>query len=326
MTSLTAMVPSRVRTPFTHVPGALWIVALFLIIASTINPFFGTANNLREIVIQCAVLGILACGTSLLLIAGLIDFAIGAEVSLVTAVTGSMLMAGDPLALCLAAGVLTGVAAAGLQGVVVAVFKVTPFIVSLGASTAYLGLALLVSSGRPFSIGNNLENYGLGSTFSIPNVVITLIVVALLFIVLLRCTRFGRHIYSLGGSERASFLAGIRVQRLKLLAYVIAGVTVGIAGITLMARAGTGSPTIGTGYELQALAAAVIGGTSFSGGRGTVAGTLIGVVLLISIGSLLALMNVSGSVTNVVTGAIVVVAAIVDQVRSGKLRLVNTLA
>jgi ribose/xylose/arabinose/galactoside ABC-type transport system permease subunit len=313
------------RWPLAQVSGILYIVVGFMIVASLLNPYFGTSTNLNQLLQQCAVLGIMACGTTLLLIAGLIDFAVGAELSLVTVIAGTLINDHYPTPVAVLVGVLVGVAAAGLQGLVVAVFNVVPFIVSLGATTAYLGLALYLCNGQPFSIGNNLLALGLGSEAGIPVVVLVLAAVGIVLYTVLRCTRFGRHVYAVGGSERAAFLAGLRVQPLKLLAYLVAGVTVGIGGVVLLARTGSGSPTIGTGYELQSLAAAVIGGTSFSGGKGTIIGSLIGVVLLISITDLLALANVSGSISEIVTGAIVVVAAVADQARSGKLKLVNTI-
>jgi ribose/xylose/arabinose/galactoside ABC-type transport system permease subunit len=306
------------------VPGVLYVVVLFMVLASLVNPYFGTTGNLREIFVSCAVLGILVCGTTVLLVSGLIDFAIGAELALVTVVIAKLLDGGSSTTVAIAAGLLTGVLASTLQGLLVAIFNVTPFIVSLGAMTAYTGLALILSNGRPIAVGMHMFELGLGDTIGVPNAVWVLVVVAVAFYLLMRCTRFGVHAYAIGGSDRAAFLAGIRVRVFKLMAYSIAGISVGIAGVVLTARAGTGSATIGTGYELQAIAAAVIGGTSFSGGRGTVAGAVIGVVLLTAIDNLLALSDISGGAREMVTGAIVVVAAIVDCVRSGKLRLAST--
>lgn len=307
-------------------PGVLYVVVLFLVLASLRNPYFGSTTNFREILIASSVLGVLACGTTVLLICGLIDFAIGAEISLVTVVAANMLVDGHSTTSVVVVAMLVGIATSAAQGLLVMIFNVTPFIVSLGATTAYLGLALNLSGGRPVSIGLEFTGLGLGDTAGVPNLVWVLIVVAVIFTLLMRCTRFGVYAYAIGGSARAAFLAGVRVRRFTLLAYTVSGVTVGLAGIMLMARSGTGSATLGTGYELQAIAAAVIGGTSFSGGRGTVFGAVLGVVLLTAIDNLLALSNISGGTRELITGLIVVIAAVVDCVRSGKLRLASTVA
>jgi ribose transport system permease protein len=298
-----------------YVPGLLYVLLAFWLLAGWLSPFFLTQRNLEEILRQSAVLGIVACGTTMLLIAGLIDFAIGAEVSLVTVVAGLLLINGQPAWLAVMAGLGIGVAAAGFQGLIVALFRVLPFIVSLGATTAYLGAALLLSGGRPRSIGDTFDLLGLSTFFGVPVADLFLALTFLVTVVVLQLTRFGRNIYAMGGDERAAFLGGLNIGQLKFLVYVLSGVTVGLAGLVLMSRSGGTSPIVGNGLELRSLAAVVIGGTTFSGGKGSVIGSLLGVLLITSIGSFLALQNIPGSVQLIVTGLIVILAVILDQAR-----------
>ena len=303
-----------------RVPGLVWVLLAFFLIAGQLSPHFLTSRNLTEIVRQSAVLTVLACGTTVLLVAGLIDFSIGSSLSVVTVVAGRMLVNDYREWLVVIVAILLGMTLSGVQGLLVATFNVLPFVVSLGGITTYLGLALFLSNGTPFTTGDRMNWLGVDDFIGIPSAVLVMVGVVALYYLMMRATRVGRRIYSVGGSERAAYLAGVPIGRLKIGAYLIAGVTLGIAGLILMARTGTASPTIGNGYELRALAAVVIGGTTFTGGRGSVLGSVLGALLLTSINSLLALVNIPGSVQLMTTGVIVIFAAVLDQVLTQRLQ------
>jgi inositol transport system permease protein len=285
--------------------------------------FLGT-QNLINIVRQVSVIAILAIGMTVAIISTGIDLSVGSIVALSAVVSTSLAQSPDatnlmypglsvPVIVPFAAGLLVGAAAGFTNGFLIANFRIAPFIATLGMMTAARGLALIYSDGRPISKLTPEFNFiGQGSIL-VPVPIVLLLVVAVGARLLLNNTRFGRHVYALGGNEQAARVSGVNVSRVKIGIYTFSGLLAGLGGMIVAGRIGSGNPQLGTGAELDAITAAVIGGTSFSGGVGTVWGTIVGALIIGSLNTGLDLLNVSPFMQQVVKGAIIVLAIIIDE-------------
>lgn len=295
-----------------------WLSRFGLVIAllcigvalSIVKPVFLTFPNLLNVVRQISINGILAVGVTYVLLTGGVDLSLGSVVALSGVVAASFAHPGDwPVIVPVAAGVLVGAACGGINGLVVTKGRVAPFIVTLGMMTAARGVALVVSGGKPVSnLGESFRWIGSGA---VP-VIVFLAVSCVSWVVLLNL-RLGRHLYAVGGNENAARASGINVEGIKLFAYTICGAMAGLGGVVLAARITTGQPNAGVGYELDAIAAVVIGGTSLSGGVGGVGGTILGALLMGVINNGLDLLNVSSYYQAIVKGIIIVGAVWLDQ-------------
>lgn len=288
------------------------VVALLCIGAalSIVKPVFLTFPNLLNVVRQISINGILAVGVTYVLLTGGVDLSLGSVVALSGVVAAIFAHPGDwPVIVPVAAGVLVGAACGGINGLVVTKGRVAPFIVTLGMMTAARGVALVVSGGKPVSnLGESFRWIGSGA---VP--VIVFLAVSCVSWVVLSNLRLGRHLYAVGGNENAARASGINVEGVKLFAYTICGALAGLGGVVLAARITTGQPNAGVGYELDAIAAVVIGGTSLSGGVGGVGGTILGALLMGVINNGLDLLNVSSYYQAIVKGIIIVGAVWLDQ-------------
>jgi len=279
------------------------------------HPSFLTAPNLVNLVRQISINGILAVGVTWVLLTGGVDLSLGSLVAL-TGVTAAMLARPDeyPMLVPLAAGVLAGAACGAVNGALVTRLRVAPFIATLGMMTAARGLALVVSGGKPVSnLSREFTRLGSADLLGVPVPALVLAAVALVSWVCLNNLRLGRYVYAVGGNQEAARASGIRVNRVKTAAYVICGALAGLAGVVLAARITTGQPNAGLGYELDAIAAVVIGGTSLSGGVGGIGGTLLGALLMGVINNGLDLLNVSSYYQQIVKGVIIVGAVALDR-------------
>ncbi len=240
-------------------------------------PTFLTVSNLINVVRQISINGILAVGVTFVLLTGGVDLSLGSLVALTAVVAACAAHPGQyPLVVPVIAGILAGTACGAVNGVIITKGKVAPFIVTLGMMTVAHGLALVVSGGRPVSdLSSSFTRLG-GDVAGMPIPVVFLVVIVLAAFLFLKHLRAGRYIYAVGGNENAARAAGINVDSVKVLAYSMCGGLAGVAGVVLAARTTTGQPNAGVGYELDAIAAAVIGGTSLSGGVGGVGGTILG--------------------------------------------------
>lgn len=292
-------------------------MALALICAglSLATPNFLTVQNLIIVLRQIAINGILAVGVTLVLLTGGVDLSLGSVLALSGVAAAHCAHPGGwPVVVPVLAGVVVGGACGGANALVVTRGGVPPFIATLGMMTVARGLALVSSGGKPVS---NLSVpfcvLGGGDLFGIPVPVIILVAVAAAAHVVLRHMRVGRHVYAVGGNEAAARASGLRVGRIKCFAYVGCGALAGLAGAVLAARITTGQPNAGIAYELDAIAAAVIGGTSLSGGVGGVGGTVLGALLMGVINNGLDLLNVPSYYQQIVKGLIIVGAVWVDR-------------
>nr|WP_241236409.1 ABC transporter permease [Brevibacillus marinus] len=292
----------------------LFILLALVVLMSLLSPTFFTTGNLLNIVRQMSVVGIVAIGVTMVIITTGIDLSSGSVIALVSVVVASFAHPDSyplfvPILLGMGVGLLTGV----INGTIIAKGRIAPFIVTLGMMTAARGAALLLSDGRP--IGNLSEPFkliGQGDIWGIPVPIIIFAIVGLFSYLLLTKTKFGKYTYAIGGNEQAAVIAGINVTRHKILIYAYAGLLSGIAGIILTSRIASGQPTAGMMYELDAIAAAVIGGTSLSGGIGTIGGTIVGALIIGVMNNGLDLLNVSSYWQQILKGVIITVAVFID--------------
>ncbi|GEO06043.1 ribose ABC transporter permease [Adhaeribacter aerolatus] len=299
----------------------LLVALLVLCTALTIiTPKFLTLPNIMIILTQVTINALLAFGVTFVIITGGIDLSVGSVVAVTSVVTATFARADNyPLVVPLALGLLVGLAFGSLNGLAITKGKVPAFIVTLGTMTIGRGLALILSKGRPISNLSDSFNYiGSGNLLGIPLPILILIVVFIICTLLLRKTIMGRYVYAVGGNEQAARASGINVNQVKLFVYTLGGGLAALAGIILTSRISTGQPNVGIGFELSAIAAAIIGGTSTSGGVGTITGTLLGALLIGVISNSLDLLNVSSYYQQVVMGLIIIGAVLLDSLNKNK--------
>ena len=284
------------------------------VILSLATPQFLSVANWTIIITQVSINALLAFGITFVIITGGIDLSVGSIVAVTGVVAASLAQNGNyPLIIVIAGGLVAGLAFGLFNGFLVTKSKIAPFIVTLGTMTIGRGLALILSNGRPVSnLSDSFNAIGNGKFMGLPIPIIILLVVFFICSITLRKTVFGRYVYAVGGNEQAAWASGINVSKIKLAAYAICGALSGLAGILLAARISTGQPNSGMGFELDAIAAVVIGGTSTTGGRGTMIGTLIGVLLIGVINNGLDLMNVTSYYQQVIMGLIIIGAVLMD--------------
>jgi ribose/xylose/arabinose/galactoside ABC-type transport system permease subunit len=279
-----------------------------------ITPKFLTVQNLMIIVTQVSINALLAFGVTFVIIAGGIDLSIGSMVA-VTGVVAASFAHPDtyPVIVPVLAGLAAGLLFGAFNGFIITRSKVPPFIVTLGTMTIGRGLALILSKGRPVSnLSDSFNFLGGGKILGVPTLILILIVLFVVCSVILKRTVLGRYIYAVGGNELAANASGIQLNKVKMVVYTLCGGLAALAGILLTSRITTGQPNAGTGFELDAIAAAIIGGTSTSGGTGTMTGTLLGALLIGVISNGLDLMNVTSYYQQVVMGAIIIGAVVLD--------------
>lgn len=296
---------------------------------------FLSPRNLLNIVRQISVVGLIAIGVTMVIITTGIDLSSGSVLALAAVIVASLAQQPDwhdakypglelPLIVPIVVSLVIGAACGWINGALIAGFRIPPFIATLGMMTVARGFALLYSN-RPVSGLTDTYNFiGQGEFFKVipvpgqppiglPVPILILAIVAILAHIMLNNTRFGRHIYAIGGNEQAARISGLNVGRIKIGVYTIAGILSGLSGLVLSSRIGSGQPGLGTGYELDAIASAVIGGTSLSGGIGTIWGTIVGALIIGVLNNGLDLLNVSAYWQTIVKGSIIVAAVIIDE-------------
>lgn len=302
---------------------ALILVSVFLSFASE---YFLTTRNILNVLRQTSINGILAIGMTFVILTRGIDLSVGSLVALTGVMAASFattsstaMVAGGPYpaVLALAVGLLAGGVAGSFSGFVVSRFNVPAFVATLGMLSAARGLTLIYAGGKPVpALTPEFRWIGTGDIFGIPLPVVILGVVFLVALWVLDYTRFGRHVYAAGGNPHAAKVSGINVKNIQLAVYIISGALAGIGGMMLAARTGSGLTQAGIAYELDAIAAVVIGGTSLSGGVGRVTGTLIGALLIGVMNNGLDLLGVESYYQQVIKGMLIVAAVMLDQSRN----------
>lgn len=296
---------------------APFIGLIILVIAlSLLSSNFLTINNLLNLLRQVSINAFMAFGMTFVILTGGIDLSVGSMLALGSALMGGLLLRGINPVLAMVLGMVIGLALGAINGVIIAKGKVAPFITTLATLSIYRGITLIYTNGIPMtglSDSSSFELMGKGYLFGIPFPVILMLIILLGLNFILKQTVFGRRIYAVGGNEPASRLSGIDVDRIKIGVYSISGMLSVLAGIILTSRLNSAQPMAGDGFELDAIASVVIGGTSMTGGRGKLAGTLLGALLIGVISNGLNLLNVSSFYQQVVKGAIILFAVIFDR-------------
>jgi len=288
-------------------------VALLFIVFSALTSSFYAPNNLLDILLQSSINAMIAVGMTLVVMARGIDLSVGSVVGLTSMITASLLP--QNFLLGIVAGIVLGVLCGLINGVLIAKLKLPDFIVTLGMLSIYRGAALIFTDGKPiYGIDATFRAIFAGDLGGIPTPVILALAIALLAFLVVRYTALGEQIIAVGGNEEAARLAGINIDRVKICVYAISGLLATFAGFVLIGRIGAAEPIGGTGFELQAIGAAVIGGASLFGGEGNPLGALVGALTLGAMQNGLTLLNVPSFWQLVATGVVVIVAVFADQV------------
>jgi ribose transport system permease protein len=317
---------SRIVAAGTHQRVLAFTSLIILLIGfSLASPNFMQTSNMIAILQATSVNGVLAVAVTLVIITGGIDLSIGTMMTFCAVITGVVLTyAGLPLLLGVIAAIATGAGSGLASGTFVAKMKIPPFIATLGMMLILKGLSLVISGTRPiyFNDTPGFSEISRGSLIGevlpalpIPNGVLILFIVAGLAAYILGRTVLGRYCYALGSNEEAVRLSGVNTDRWKIAIYAMSGSIVGVAGLLIASRLNSAQPALGLGYELEAIAAVVIGGTSLSGGRGTILGSLIGALIMAVLTNGLRVLSVAQEWQTVVTGAIIILAVYADMMR-----------
>lgn len=294
--------------------SGLIILCIFFSVAS---PHFLTTNNLLTVALQTSIIAIVAIGQTFVIIKAGIDLSVGSIVAISGVVAAQMMSMDVPIAVAIIIGIGIGMVCGFINGVVVAWGKIPPFISTLGMMGIARGAAFVITDGIPVSgLPQEFGFIGRSELFGvIPFPVVIMTIIALVMGFVLKKSRFGRNVYAIGSNEEAAYLSGIKVNRTKIWVYTVSGMMCGIAGIILTSRLVSAQPSAGTLYELDAIAAVVIGGASLMGGVGTVLGTIIGAFIMGVLRNGLNLLNVSPFWQQIAIGAVVILAVYIDNFR-----------
>lgn len=299
--------------------ASLIVLVVFFSLAS---PNFFHFDNIIGILLSTSVIGILALGATFIIITGGIDLSVGTVMALTSVMAGVFITnAGLPLLVGVLGSILTGAVAGLIAGLAIAKMDIPPFIATLAMMMIAKGLALVISGAAPiyFTAVPEFTKIAMGNMIpGIPNAVLLFFVMAIIAGIILNKTIIGRYTFALGSNEEATRLSGVNVSKWKVIIYVLAGVFTGIAGIIMAARLNSAQPALGQGYELEAIAAVVIGGTSLAGGKGTILGTVIGALIMSVLTNGLRIMSVPQEWQTVVVGAVILLAVYTDVLRNKK--------
>ncbi|MGD1031377.1 MAG: ABC transporter permease [Opitutaceae bacterium] len=293
--------------------GTLAVLVVLGGIISVFTPYFLTVSNLLNVAQQTAINAVLAVGMTFVIISAGIDLSVGSILAFAGVVLAQALHAGWPLPLAVLAGLAVGAACGLVNGVLITLGRLPPFIATLGMMSVARGAALLVTGGRPVSgFGASFRWLANGSVAAVPATVVLMILVYLAAHFVLRRTKFGRYVYAVGGNEEAALLSGVPVVFCKISIYAACGALAGLAAVILTSRLNSAQPIAGLSYELDAIAATVIGGASLMGGEGSVLGTLVGALIMGVLRNGLNLLGVSSFVQQVFIGAVIISAVLLD--------------
>lgn len=286
-------------------------------VISLLSPRFLTTGNILNILRQTSINAVIATGMTFVILTGGIDLSVGAILAFAGAVMAALLATHLPLTVSLALVLVLGAGIGAVTGLLVTRGKIQPFIATFVAMTLLRGETLVFTDGKPLSadvgLADDFAYLGQGYGFGVPIPVFVMIAVLAIAYYVLRHTRFGRYVYAVGGNEEAARLSGLRTRLIKTTVYAVSGMLSAMAGILLTARLSSAQPTAGTGYELDAIAAVVLGGTSLSGGSGQLLGTLAGALIIGILNNALNLMNVSSYYQMIAKGIIILIAVLLDR-------------
>ena len=298
--------------------GALIALILLIIVISIISPQFRTLDNFMSLLRQSSINGFIAFGMTCVILTGGIDLSVGSVLALTTAFAATFIKGGMPVLLAMLLALIIGTLLGMLSGILVTKGRLQPFIATLITMTAFRGITMIFMNGKPISgLGGSemLKFVGKGSVIGIPFPVILFIAVFILFMFVLEKTKFGRRLYATGSNPVSAKLAGVNINRTKLIAYAISGCMAALSGMILLSRLASAQPTLGDGYELDAIASVALGGTSMNGGRGRIWGTFVGVLIIAVLNNGLNILGVSSYYQSVVKAVVILIAVLSDRKR-----------
>lgn len=298
----------------------LLVLAAVIAAFSLLSKYFLSFGNFMKICLYTSQMGVLAGGMTLVLLSGGIDVSVGSAMAFTGIVSAKVLEAGGPWYLAVAAGIALGGLCGLANAVIITKGRVTAFITTLGTMTIYRGLAQICSSGKTVLISDRVFK-AIGRSYLFGVVPIPVIVMLLsfgAFGVVLKYTKFGRQVYSVGGNQLASFLAGIQVTGTHLAIYTIEGFCAGVAGVMLAAQSGAGIPSAAADINMEAISAVILGGVSLSGGKGKITGTILGVLILACLNNGLNLLSVPTFYQEVIRGVVLILAVLFDTMKARK--------
>ena len=287
---------------------------ILCVIISIVSPRFLALANLRNLFTQISVNGVISLGMTFVILTGGIDLSVGSVVAISGAVTAATIQSTGSITIGIVSALFTGVFVGVINGIVVAKGKIQAFVATLATQTVFRGITYVFTGGNPISgLSDDFIKITNSRILGIPApVIITAIVFAICAYILTQ-TRYGRYVYAVGGNEDSARLSGITVNSVKIWVYIVSGITAAIAGVIVTSRIGSAAPTAGSGYELDAIAAIVIGGTNLVGGEGTIVGTVIGVLIIGVLSNGLNLMDVSAFYQTIVKGLVILLAVLIDR-------------
>lgn len=299
--------------------GTILALIILMVFVSVLNPTFLQANNLMNLMRQLIINGFIALGMTFVILTGGIDLSVGSTLALTSAIFAGLLQNGVNTGLAILITVGLGLVLGLINGLLITKGKLAPFIVTLATMTIFRGLTLVYTDGRP--IAGPKDNFafkflGKGQFFGIPFQVILFILAFLLLWIILNKTALGRKIYAVGGNEKASYISGINIDKVKICVYVVSSLMAVLSGLVLTSRLNSAQPTAGAAYEMDAIAAVVLGGTSMTGGSGSLTGTLIGILILGVLNNGLNLLGVSSFYQQIVKGIVILIAVLIDRKRN----------
>lgn len=309
---------SLLRSDATQKLLAFGSLIILFIVFTLASPNFAKFDNIVGILLATAVNGILALGVTFVIITSGIDLSIGTGMTFSAVMTGVFITFWKlPIIVGIIGGVLTGALCGFVNGIIISKMKVPPFVATLGMMMATKGLSLVISGTKPIYFNDTpvFREIAMGSILGIPNAVLIFFFAAIIASLILTRTVLGRYNFALGSNEEAARLSGINVDAWKIAIYTLCGIFFGLAGVLMASRLNSAQPALGQGYEMDAIAAAVIGGTSLSGGEGTILGTVIGAFIISVLTNGLRILSVPQEWQTVVTGTIVVMAVYLDIIR-----------
>jgi D-allose transport system permease protein len=301
--------------------GILLILLLLVVVMGILSPkYFLTVNNLIQIVLQSSITILIAVGEFFAILIAGIDLSVGSVLALTGMVTAKMMVGGVPIIVAiLVGGILLGGLLGLINGILVVQTGLHPFIITLGGLTVFRGLTLVISNARPvYGFPAAFQNTIAGDVLGIPVPIIIALAVALVFYIITTKTILGRNLYAIGGNQDSAWLSGVNVKIHKMVVFSLSGMAAGTAGIVMIGRLGAAEPLAGQGFELYAIAAAIIGGTSFFGGKGKVSGVVVGAIIIGLINNSLNILNVPTFYQQIVMGSLIILSVFLDKALSAK--------
>ncbi len=319
MTQKASLNPGKKLVKQSSTVSIFLILVVMCAIMAAVSPAFIKITNILSTARSFSAIAVAGIGVSMIIITGGIDLSIGSAYGLAGVIAAMMVVSGAPLPLGIAGGVLMGAVVGLVNGLMVVYLKLPPFIATMGTMQIARGVCYILTQGYPVTgLPTEFTVLGQGYILGIPVPIWIMVLMAAVFAVFLNMTTTGRRIFALGGNEEATRISGINTRRLKVLVYTLGAALAGVAGIITASKLGVGQPTAGIGFEMDAIAAVVIGGASLSGGEGTVTGTIIGAAIIGVLRNALVLLSVDSYWQTLIIGCVIILAVTIDQLRKGR--------